>query len=91
MPRTLTPEEALNLAPARRRELAAQAGVSPEALYQAIHDQRGLSPATCVQIEESTSGVLRRWHLRPRDWHLIWPELKRAKGAPAIPETNGAE
>lgn len=22
------------------------------------------------------------WDLRPTDWHLIWPELTKAKGAP---------
>lgn len=27
---------------------------------------------------------LRRWDLCPDDWHLIWPELIGAEGAPAI-------
>lgn len=27
-----------------------------------------------------------RWHLRPNDWHLIWPELIGTPGAPTVPE-----
>ena len=26
-----------------------------------------------------------RWHLRPDDWHRIWPELIGAEGAPPVP------
>lgn len=29
----------------------------------------------CAQIEAATSGQVTRKHLRPNDWHLIWPEL----------------
>lgn len=27
-----------------------------------------------------------RWVQRPRDWHLIWPELVGAEGAPPVPD-----
>lgn len=30
-------------------------------------------------------GYAARWDLRPKDWHLIWPELVGSLGAPAIP------
>jgi DNA-binding transcriptional regulator YdaS (Cro superfamily) len=30
-------------------------------------------------------GIMRRWHLRPDDWHRIWPELIGAEGAPPVP------
>lgn len=37
-------------------------------------------------IEAESGGAVRRWHLRPNDWHRIWKELIRAKGAPPVPE-----
>lgn len=36
----------------------------------------------CVAIERATGNAVRRWDLRPLDWHLIWPELIGTKGAP---------
>lgn len=42
-------------------------------------------PEHCVQIERLTEGNVRRWHTRPNDWHLIWPELIGTEGAPAVP------
>ena len=50
-------------------------------------------PAMCVRIEAATKKKVRRWDLRPEDWHLIWPELKRVAGAPevtAAPEQKAA-
>jgi DNA-binding transcriptional regulator YdaS (Cro superfamily) len=46
------------------------------------------SPANCVAIERATAGAVRRWDLRPRDWHLIWPELAQVKGSPEVPESE---
>jgi DNA-binding transcriptional regulator YdaS (Cro superfamily) len=40
----------------------------------------------CTAIERATNGAVRRWDLRPEDWHLIWPELIGADGAPAVPQ-----
>jgi DNA-binding transcriptional regulator YdaS (Cro superfamily) len=42
------------------------------------------SPENCVSIERATEGAVRRWDLRPDDWHLIWPELIGAEGAPEV-------
>lgn len=42
------------------------------------------SPELCVRIENATSAKVRRWDLRPTDWHLIWPELVGLDGAPPI-------
>ena len=39
----------------------------------------------CVEIEQATAGAVRRWDLRPDDWHRIWPELVGADGAPPVP------
>lgn len=32
-------------------------------------------------------GLTTRIQLFPRDWHLIWPELLKVKGAPPIPDS----
>lgn len=44
-----------------------------------------------TQIEQATRGAVRRWDLRPTDWHLIWPELIGAEGAPSVPADGGQE
>lgn len=43
-----------------------------------------LAPANCVLAERNSGGAVRRWDLRPADWHAIWPELIGADGAPAV-------
>lgn len=43
---------------------------------------RGAPLEYCADIERATAGAVRRWHLRPNDWHRIWPELVTADGAP---------
>jgi DNA-binding transcriptional regulator YdaS (Cro superfamily) len=75
-----------SLSPDDRKRLAEKLGVNAASLYQAITG-RGtpFSPAKCVEIERESGHELRRWDLRPGDWHLIWPELVTAPGAPAIP------
>lgn len=45
---------------------------------------RAFSPQHCVTIERDTKGAVMRWDMRPDDWHLIWPELRRRKDAPAV-------
>ena len=42
----------------------------------------------CAAIEQATAGAVRRWDLRPLDWHRIWPELIGTDGAPDVPETT---
>jgi DNA-binding transcriptional regulator YdaS (Cro superfamily) len=43
-----------------------------------------VSAERCPEIERATQGAVRRWDLRPDDWHRIWPELIGAEGAPAV-------
>lgn len=38
----------------------------------------------CTAIEQATGGDVRRWDLRPDDWHRIWPELIGLPGAPSL-------
>ena len=66
--------------------LAGTVGISTVYLSQLIARQgdREPSPALCVQIERATAGAVRRWDMRPGDWHRIWPELVGTDGAPAV-------
>lgn len=68
-------------------ELRAAAGIKSDAQvrqWQHGYADRLPSPANCVAIERATSGAVRRWDLRPTDWHQIWPELIGVDGAPAV-------
>lgn len=42
-------------------------------------------------IEQATQRRVRRWDLRPDDWHRIWPELIGAEGAPPVPAEQTQE
>ncbi len=44
----------------------------------------------CKQIVALLNEDVKLWELRPDDWHLIWPELIDAEGAPAISAEQGA-
>jgi DNA-binding transcriptional regulator YdaS (Cro superfamily) len=69
--------------PDDRRRLAEKTGVHEQSLYQSMTGKgAGFSPLVCARIERESDGELMRWHLRPKDWHLIWPELIGAPGAP---------
>ena len=73
--------------------LASDIGVQAAQLRQWRYSYGGRkpSPESSVAIERATSGAVRRWDLRPEDWHLIWPELIGAEGAPeAKPEASDA-
>lgn len=52
--------------------------------WQHGYDDRKPSPEYAVLIERETGGAVRRWDLRPNDWHRIWPELVGMDGAPAV-------
>lgn len=72
--------------------LAEAVGISTVYLYQIAARQGGREPGPelCVRIEAATLLQVRRWDLRPHDWHLIWPELTRVKGAPVVTEQKAA-
>lgn len=57
-----------------------QRGIAPW-----VRGDRPLPPHLCVRLERESNGVVRRWHVRPSDWHLIWPELIGTEGAPEVP------
>lgn len=45
-------------------------------------DHRPVPPLRARQIADLTS--VKVWELRPNDWHMYWPEQRRAKGAPKV-------
>lgn len=71
------------------RALASAVGVSDVTVSQWRSRQKVPSPAMAVDVERATSGVVRRWDLRPDDWWRIWPELIGQPDAPAVPATEG--
>lgn len=80
-----------SLTPERRSQLAESFESSGATLYQAMTGRKTpYSPEKCVSIERKTNGELRRWDLRPRDWHLIWPELIGTPGAPEPQQKEAA-
>ncbi len=70
--------------------LAAVLGVRQPTVSEWARGVRPVPLERCAAIEKATGGVVRRWHLRPDDWHRIWPELVGRKGAPAVPEAKAA-
>lgn len=71
------------------KRVAARAGLTSAFLSQIALGQRPVPPTRCWAIERATGMVVRRWHLRPNDWHEIWPELIGAEGAPALQQEVG--
>ena len=66
--------------------LAAKVGISDPYLYQCLTGRKAMSAAEAVRVEIESGRALMRWHLRPADWHLIWPEFIGTDGAPAVPQ-----
>lgn len=72
--------------------LAAELGISRVYLSQLAAAQDGRVPSVELShLIEAKTGV-RRWFLRPDDWHEKWPDLIGKKGAPKVPaeEVKGA-
>lgn len=65
--------------------LARAIGVTAPAVHEWRAGKRPVPIERCVQIERATNGTVRRWALRPTDWHRIWPELVGVNGAPVVP------
>ena len=68
----------------RMSTVAVAAGVAPAFLSQMASGLRGVPAERAYDIERACEFRVRRWDLRPDDWHRIWPELIGADGAPAV-------
>jgi len=66
--------------------LAQDIEAAPSFVNQWVNGKRPVPPAFCVSIERATKGSVKRWDLRPDDWHRIWPELIGTEGSPEIPQ-----
>ena len=80
----------MSISVASRRAHAEALGLSEQYLYQCLTGRKSMRPEEAVRVEHETGGALRRWHVRQADWHLIWPELVGAEGAPAVPKPTPA-
>jgi DNA-binding transcriptional regulator YdaS (Cro superfamily) len=81
----MTYANALNPVSAKERDaLADELGLDRRYLYQVLSGRREMSPAEAVAAEQRSAGRLRRWMLRSKSWHLIWPELIGADGVPEV-------
>ena len=69
----------------KQAELCRKTGAHAPDLSRWAKGERPVPIERCVDIEKATSGAVRRWDLRPDDWHRIWPELIGAEGAPDVP------
>jgi len=75
-----------------RRRLAGMIGVSEQYLYQCLRGDRSMECADAMQAELKTKRELRRWDVRTKDWHLIWPELLKRADHPEPPKpSSGAQ
>jgi DNA-binding transcriptional regulator YdaS (Cro superfamily) len=70
---------------------AAACGLAPAFLSQIANGVRPAPAERCADIERATGFLVRRWDLRPADWHRIWPELVGQPGAPAVPAAETPE
>ena len=75
----------LNAARGRTVAIARKVGIAPAYLSQIAKGTRPPAAEHCAALERATGGEVRRWDLRPEDWHRIWPELQNVEGAPAGP------
>lgn len=78
------------LSATERAELAGRAGTSWLHLRNIAYSGKSCGYPLAVAIERESRGAVRRWDLRPSDWHLIWPELIGAEGAPQVPAVAAA-
>lgn len=74
----------------KQAALCKQIGAHAPDLSRWAKGDRPIPVERCVAIETATERAVMRWHLRPHDWHRIWPELIGAEGAPAIPQQAAA-
>ena len=76
-----TPNDALKSAVAKfggQAKLARLLNITPSAVNQWICGKRPIPSNFCHAINSATGCQIQ--HLRPDDFHLIWPDLKAPEG-----------
>lgn len=65
----------------RLTKLAQAIGAHSPDVSRWAKNKRPVPIPHCSSIEEATGGLVTRKELRPKDWHVIWPELAGQKQA----------
>lgn len=65
--------------------MAEALSVSQPTISEWLRDERPVPVRFCARIETATDRAVRRWDLRPNDWHEIWPDLLKDPEAPEPP------
>lgn len=73
-----------------REEFAVKCESTLGHLQNVMYGIRPCATDLAVRIEHESGMTVRRWDLRPDDWHKHWPELIDKKGAPEVPAQQGA-
>lgn len=68
----------------RANRIAARVGVSGAFMSQIARGGRPAPSNLVPAIERECGFQVRRWNLRPNDWHQIWPDLIGQADAPQV-------
>lgn len=74
----------------QREALAVACQTSLGHLKNVMYGLKPCSAELASHLERETGGVVRRWDVRPKDWHMVWPELVGIDGAPEVKVAQGA-
>lgn len=74
----------------QREAFAVAAGTTRYHLRNVAFSGKPCGIELAVGIERESRGAVKRWDLRPDDWHRIWPELVGRKGSPKAPALKKA-
>lgn len=55
--------------------IAKAVGVHPVMVSQWASGDKPVPVDRATKLEAATGGAVMRWHSRPDDWHVHWPEL----------------
>jgi hypothetical protein len=75
-----------SLPPSEQTAFADRCGTTIGYLRKALSTGAVLRPELMVAIEAESGRRVRRWAMRPTDWHRVWPELVGTPGAPDVPK-----
>jgi DNA-binding transcriptional regulator YdaS (Cro superfamily) len=60
-------------------QLAKELGIKKEFVRAIAYGSKACPIRHALKIEQFTGGAVTRKDLRPKDWHLIWPDLEGEK------------